>query len=289
MLQGTTGSPKGVVLTQGALATATYSNLSGWDLPQGVAPIMISFLPLAHIYGVGPTHTLSAQEPSLTFTLTQRTLELNVTATGGSIGYSSGSPLRLIEDIQILKPNLLAAVPRVLNRLYQAIAANLHAPGLKGALFRRAVTAKLERLRQTGDHTHPLWDRLVFNKVRAVIGGNVDFIGTGSAPLNPEIMDFIRVALVCPLTQGYGMTENCGTCMRTFIGDPTASGTVGWPHPVNETKLIDVPSMGYSVLDKPYPRGEICMRGANCFSEYYKGEHTFISAHLSTRNLTRRE
>lgn len=51
-LQGTTGNPKGVVLTQGALAAATYSNMSGWDLPAGAVPVMLSYLPLAHIYGV---------------------------------------------------------------------------------------------------------------------------------------------------------------------------------------------------------------------------------------------
>ena len=180
--------------------------------------------------------------------------------------------MRLIEDIQILKPNLLASVPRVLNRIYQAIAATLHAPGLKGALFRRGVAAKLERFKQTGDHTHPFWDKLVFNKVRAIIGGRVELLTSGSAPLNPEVMDFLRVTLVCNLVQGYGMTENCGTCMRSFSRDPTSAGTVGWPHPVNEAKLLDVPSMGYSVLDKPHPRGEICVRGANCFSGYYKSE-----------------
>ena len=198
--------------------------------------------------------------------------ELNVTAIGGMIGYSTGSPLRLIEDLQVLKPNIIVSVPRVLNRIYQTIGANLKAPGLKGALLRRGVAVKLEKFKQTGDHTHPFWDKLVFNKVRAIIGGKVDLLGCGGAPLNPEIMDFLRVTLVCDVIQGYGMTENCGTCTRVFPGDPTAAGTVGLPQPVNEIKLVDVPSMGYSVLDKPHPRGEICVRGDNCFSEYYKSE-----------------
>lgn len=186
-----------------------------------------------------------------------------------------------MEDIQTLKPNVLASVPRILNRIYQAIAANLNAPGLKGELFRRGVAAKLETLKRTGDHTHPVWDKLVFNKVRAVIGGRVDLLGSGSAPLNPEVMDFLRVTLVCNLSQGYGMTENCGTCTRPFPRDPAAAGTVGLPQPVNEMKLVDVPSMGYSVLDKPHPRGEICMRGANCFSGYYKGQFVHLSSTLS--------
>jgi len=209
--------------------------------------------------------------------------ELNVTATGGMIGYSTGSPLRLIEDLQVLKPNFIPSAPRVLNRIYQAIAVNLKAPGLKGALLRRGVAAKLERLKQTGDHTHPFWDKLVFNKVRAIIGGKVDLLGCGGAPLNPEIMDFLRVTLVCNVIQGYGMTENCGACARVFPGDPTAAGTVGWPQPVNEIKLVDVPSMGYSVLDKPRPRGEIYVRGDNCFSEYYKSEFPPSRLRLNVR------
>ena len=257
------------MLTQGALAAATYSNLSGQDLPANVTPVVLSYLPLAHIYEVNLT---PSPHWDLAHIHSQRTFELNVTASGGLIGYSTGSPLRLIEDLQILKPNVLPSVPRVLNRIYQAIAVNLKAPGLKGALLRRGVAAKLERLKQTGDHTHLFWDKLVFNKVRAIIGGRVDMLGTGSAPLNPEIMDFLRVTLVCDVIQGYGMTENCGTCTRVFPRDPTAAGTVGWPQSVNEMKLVDVPSMGYSVLDKPYPRGEICVRGANCFSGYYKSE-----------------
>ena len=68
------------------------------------------------------------------------------------------------------------------------------------------------------------------------------------------------------------MTENCGTCTRCIPKDPTDGGSVGFMQPVNEIKLVDVPSMSYTSEDKPYPRGEICVRGANCFSGYYKSE-----------------
>lgn len=67
------------------------------------------------------------------------------------------------------------------------------------------------------------------------------------------------------------MTENCATCLRVFPNDKTATGTVGPPQPANEIKLVDVPAMGYTSLDKPNPRGELCVRGANCFGGYYKG------------------
>lgn len=69
----------------------------------------------------------------------------------------------------------------------------------------------------------------------------------------------------------YGMTENCGTCTRTWPDDPTCSGTIGSPQPCCEIKLLDVPAMNYTSEDKPNPRGEICVRGDNCFKAYYKG------------------
>lgn len=79
----------------------------------------------------------------------------------------------------------------------------------------------------------------------------------------------------------YGMTENCATCSKTWPNDATAAGTVGPPQPVNEVKVIDVPAMGYTSEDRPNPRGELCVRGANCFNTYYKGMPT-ISVNRSS-------
>lgn len=86
-------------------------------------------------------------------------------ALGGAVGYFTGDPLRLLEDAQLLKPHMFPSVPRVLNRLYQAAMAAGSVPGLKGALFKKAIQVKLDRLHTTGIHTHAIWDKLVFRKV----------------------------------------------------------------------------------------------------------------------------
>jgi long-chain acyl-CoA synthetase len=96
----------------------------------------------------------------------QRVNQMAVVALGGAVGFFSGDPLRLLEDAQVLKPNFFPSVPRILNRIYQAAMVAGNVPGLKGAIFRRAVQTKLYNLRTTGVVTHPLWDRLVFRKVR---------------------------------------------------------------------------------------------------------------------------
>lgn len=91
----------------------------------------------------------------------------------------------------------------------------------------------------------------------------------------------VGVNWVLKMCVSYGMTENCGSFVRTWTYDPTSSGTVGSPLVNCELKLIDVPSMGYTAEDKPYPRGEICMRGEQRFSCYYKGACDARRAHVN--------
>ncbi|KZT18917.1 acetyl-CoA synthetase-like protein [Neolentinus lepideus HHB14362 ss-1] len=248
---GTTSTPKGVILTHGNLASVTHTNMYGNSFPGGKGRLL-SYLPLAHIY--------------------ERICQYFVTVSGGCIGFSTNDPLKLLADVQLFKPNFFPSVPRILNRVYQSAMLVAKDPGVKGWLFREAVRRKLEILRTTGDNGRGIWDTLVFSKIQAVLGGNVSLMICGSAPIAPDVMDFLRIALSCDIIEGYGMTENCGTCLRVWPRDPHSSGTVGGPHPCNEIKLVDVPAMGYTAEDKPNPRGEICVRGVNCSREYLKDE-----------------
>ncbi|KAI5478889.1 long-chain acyl-CoA synthetase [Pseudohyphozyma bogoriensis] len=245
---GTTGDPKGAVLSHHNLASAAIASLHGNDSMEDNA-VVISYLPLSHIY--------------------QRFAEDVALSTGAAIGYSCGDNLRLLEDIQLLQPTYFISVPRVLNRVYQALKAQtVDAPGVKGALLRKVFAAKMANLKSGGGVKHPVYDVLL-RKVRAALGGNVVLIGSGSAPIAPEVLDFLKVAFSCEVTEGYGQTENCGIALRCVEGDIDA-GTCGPPQPGSMVKLVDVPDMGYFSTDKPYPRGEICTKAGNVITEYYK-------------------
>ncbi|KAL8277355.1 hypothetical protein RQP46_010195 [Phenoliferia psychrophenolica] len=246
---GTTGNPKGAVLSHGMLAGASVANLHGSVLDgEG---IFFSYLPLSHIYA--------------------RFCEDVAFCAGSAIGYTCGDNLRLLEDLQLLGPTFFVSVPRVLNRIYQALkAATVDAPGFKGTLTRKAFADKQWNLEHKGVVTHAFWDRVVFKKVRALLGGRVNFIASGSAPIAPEVLSFLKVAFSSAVTEGYGQTENCGTAVRCLTEDLDPNGTVGPPQASVEVMLLDVPEMGYFSTDKPFPRGELCTRGACVIEAYYK-------------------
>lgn len=240
---------QGALLTHGnfvAAVSASVFNLGGTQ-----DDITISYLPLAHIFG--------------------RVCDTINFYLGGRLGYFSGDINVLVEDIQELKPTIFASVPRLLNRIYgKIVASTIEAPGATGALARRAVAAKLANLEAGKGFTHPFWDRLIFNKVKKALGGNVRIIVTGSAPIGKDVMQFLRVALCCDIREGYGATE---TCAATTIHYPNEykAGHIGAPFTCNEVKLVDVPEMNYLSTD-PYPRGELCIRGPSVFKGYFKDE-----------------
>lgn len=246
---GTTGTPKGAVLTHGNL----ISNVAGFSLMVQFYPsdIYISYLPLAHIY--------------------ERTNQIVSVYCGVAVGFYQGDNLKLMDDLAVLRPTIFPSVPRLYNRIYAGITNAVKASGtLREKLFTAAYNSKKQAI-VSGQTPSKMWDRLVFNKIKEKLGGRVRFMGSGASPLSPDVMDFLKVCFGCQVMEGYGMTET--SCIISAIdkGD-NLSGHVGSPNPACEIKLMDVPEMNYTSEDQPHPRGEICVRGPIVFQGYYKDE-----------------
>lgn len=133
----------------------------------------------------------------------------------------------------------------------------------------KAYASKAASLAANATYTHSCYDMLVFNKMRAAFGGCVDAMVTGSAPIDLEVLMFLKVCFCCPLMEGYGLTETAGATSITYPNDPVP-GHVGGPLECSKFRLKDVPAMNYLSTDLPYPRGEICMKGSNITVGYYK-------------------
>ena len=134
--------------------------------------------------------------------------------------------------------------------------------------MRQALASKLYYLNNGEGVTHAIYDRLVFDKVRSIIGGNIRGIITGSAPIDGEVLDFLKICFGCPIMEGYGMTETCGGACLTAPTDPQ-TGIVGGPFMNVKLKLRDIPAMGYFSTGNP-PRGEICFKGPSIMKSYFK-------------------
>ncbi|KAE8817794.1 long chain acyl-CoA synthetase 6, peroxisomal-like [Hordeum vulgare] len=246
---GTTGTPKGAVLSHENL----IANVAGSSLGVKFYPsdVYISYLPLAHIY--------------------ERANQIALLHYGVAIGFYQGDNLKLMDDLAALRPTVFASVPRLYNRIYSAITnAVKDSGGLKERLFRTAYNAKRQALMK-GRNPSPMWDKLVFNKIKARLGGRVRLMTSGASPLSADVMEFLRICFGGEVLEGYGMTETSCVITTMDIGDKLI-GHVGSPNPSCEVKLVDVPEMNYTSDDQPYPRGEICVRGPTIFRGYYKDE-----------------
>lgn len=246
---GTTGTPKGVVLTHGNfIASVAGISLS---TSYSTSDIFISYLPLAHIY--------------------ERVNQVMTVYCGVAVGFYQGDNMKLMDDMAALRPTIFCSVPRLYNRIYAGIMNAVKASGgLRERLFNAAYNAKKQAL-LNGKNPSPMWDRLVFNKIKDRLGGRVRLIVSGASPLSPDVLEFLRICFGGRIIEGYGMTETTSPISSMDEGD-NLNGHVGSPSPACEVKLVDVPEMNYTSDDKPYPRGEICIRGPIVFQGYYKDE-----------------
>jgi long-chain acyl-CoA synthetase len=248
---GTTGDPKGVVLThRNAVAGMCTSLLIFGNNPKDVT---CSFLPLAHIF--------------------QRIGEHVALSAGSAIGYFHGNIIELVDDFKVLRPTSIAGVPRLYNRFASAIKdATIAQSGVKGALSRHVVSTKLAALRDPANPTnkHAIYDRIWSKKVAAQLGLDRCRIAvTGSAPIDPSLHSFMRVVLANSFMQGYGLTETYAVSLVQLEQDFSA-GNCGAVVPNAECCLLDVPDMEYMSTDKPRPRGELLIRSTTQFREYFR-------------------
>ncbi|WP_316773230.1 AMP-dependent synthetase/ligase [Streptomyces sasae] len=243
---GTTGRPKGVRLPQDnwsymAKAIAATGLISSED-------VQYLWLPLAHVFGK---------------VLTSGQIEVgHVTAVDGRVD-------KIIENLPVVQPTYMAAVPRIFEKVYNGVAAKARAGGgAKYKIFQWAAEVAREyakvtqdNFRRTGAATapfglaakHKVADGLVYSKLREAFGGRLRACVSGSAALAPEIGYFFAGAGV-HILEGYGLTESSAA---SFVnpGEAYRTGTVGKPLPGCEVRIAD--------------DGEILLRGPGIMQGYH--------------------
>jgi long-chain acyl-CoA synthetase len=219
---GTTGKPKGVRLLHEcwAYCADAIDACRLW----GPDDVQYLWLPMSHSFGkvLMAGHIASG----------------SVTAVDGHIP-------KLIDNLAVVRPTIMAAVPRIFEKVYNKIIEGAHhGPAWKQRVFQWAVQTGKEasKVRQQGREPRGLlaWklkaaDRLVFDRIKRLFGGRVHFFISGSAPLSREIAEFFHACGILIL-EGYGLTE---TSAASYVNRPTkfAFGTVGLPMPGTDIKL----------------------------------------------------
>ncbi|MFI7384816.1 AMP-dependent synthetase/ligase [Streptomyces sp. NPDC049813] len=243
---GTTGRPKGVRLPHDnwsymAKATVATGLITSED-------VQYLWLPLAHVFGK---------------VLTSGQIEVgHVTAVDGRVD-------KIIENLPVVQPTYMAAVPRIFEKVYNGVAAKARAGGnAKFKIFQWAVGVAREyakvsqdNFRRTGVASvpfalaskHKVADALVYSKLREAFGGRLRACVSGSAALAPDIGYFFAGAGV-HILEGYGLTESSAA---SFVnpGEAYRTGTVGKPLPGTEVRIAD--------------DGEILMRGPGIMEGYH--------------------
>ncbi|CAN8014108.1 unnamed protein product [Ixodes persulcatus] len=256
---GTTGIPKGVMIThKNIMATLKGFSVNCQTLGTGNDDSHIAYLPLAHI--------LELLVECLTLGLGAKIgFSSALTLTDTSTGLKAGC----LGDATLLKPVLLVCPPLILNRIRKSITDNVAAKGPFARFFEYLLAYKNFWL-NFGFNTTIL-NHLVFNKMRALLGGRVVILATGAAPLSVDTDAFIRACFDCCPIQGYGLTETAGSAALKDLDDRNFK-SIGSPILGSYIRLVDWDEGNYSIIDEPNPRGEIVVGGDCVTPGYFKNE-----------------
>ena len=247
---GTTGTPKGTVLSHGNF-TDLCTNAHQWmpEIAMGLDSRLLLFLPLAHVFA--------------------RFLQVFQISGEGVIGHAPDTK-NLLPDLAAFRPSYLLVVPRVLEKIYNSADARA-ASGSARKVFRWAAKVAVDYSRSLDAPTGPsralrarraLADRLVFRRIRSLVGGNADWIVSGGAPLSQRLAHFYR-GLGIPVLEGYGLTETVGP-ISVNIPRLTKIGTVGPPLPPMSVRIS--------------ADGEILLKGPSVFQGYHGDPEATASA-----------
>ncbi|HQR80964.1 MAG TPA: long-chain fatty acid--CoA ligase [Actinomycetota bacterium] len=240
---GTTGRPKGCVLTHANLMFA--GDIVMASAPQVFAPGQSSllFLPLAHSFG----------------------RQIGVACVRARIRLGHTPDVHdLLHDLGSFAPTFLLAVPRVFEKVYNGAQAKATAEG-RGRIFDAATRVAIDYSTALDDPRGPglmlrlkhyVFDRLVYAKLRAAMGGNVEYAVSGGAPLGERLGHYFR-GIGVTILEGYGLTESmAGSTMNR--PDALRIGTVGKPFPGTAVRITD--------------DGEVLLKGPNIFRGYWNNE-----------------
>jgi len=259
---GTTGDPKGVMITHQAFASvvaSVYRRSQQLEKPFGSHDLHVSYLPLAH----------SLESAVITVLM----------SVGARVAFYQGDIRKIGDDWKELEPTVMIGVPRIFNKTYEKIKSKMKENGgVRKWIFDKAENSGKEKVRE-GEYSK-WYDEYVWKTVRTEMGySRVRFLATGAAPIPPNILEFVRVLCgpQCVVTQGYGLTESMAVSFLTNFKDYTV-GHTGAPVDNIEFRLVSAPECEYFVTDKPYPRGEVQLRGPTIMQGYFKDEQATSKA-----------
>jgi fatty acid CoA ligase FadD9 len=173
-----------------------------------------------------------------------RTMVFNTLVRGGTVNYTARPDLStLLEDLRVTQPTELAFFPRVLDMIH------------------RHYLSEVVRRVGAGQGDHDTIKAQVMEEMRGTfLGDRIAVMLVSSAPTTAEIKRFMKECFQAPFVEGYGSTEAGSVTMRDRITRP----------PIIDYKLRDVPELGYYTTDKPYPRGELCVKTTDSTPGYFK-------------------